>query len=186
MMTITFSAKDAIRQLNLITRKERDRVRQAVRTARRALAIEIKAQGDRQILSAGNFSRRWTDSFQVTERGERTDSHLIDIGFDNRIPFGLIHETGGEIRGKPTLWIPLPWTNLKGTSARNFVGGLFKVNRPGKNPLLFSIRDKQPKYVGVPFVSLQPRFHIRAMVERLVPARFAAAFERIWVRERGR
>lgn len=183
-ITMRFSTAEAVKSLNLVTRRERDRVRQAVRRTRRALAVEIKQRGDSQIRAAGNFGSDWTDAFEVRERGEATDTHVIEIGFNQNKPFGIIHETGGVIDGKPLLWIPLPWTHLRNVWASRFPGKLFRVNREGKNPLLFSVTDKQAKYVGVPFVTIKPRFHIRDMVFALVPPRFVQRFTQYWARER--
>lgn len=184
---VTFSTAGAIKDMALVTRLERDRVRQAVRRTRRSLAVDVKQQGDAQIRAAGNFGSDWTDAFIVTQRGERTDTQVLEFSFGGDRPYGAIFETGGTIHGKPLLWIPLPWTGLKDVWARNYPGRLFRVNNASRsgNPLLFDVSDKQAKYVGVRSVFLKPRFGLVDMINRIVPPKLAESFARIWGREGG-
>ena len=45
---------------------------------------------------------------------------------------------------------------------------MFRVERAGKPPLLFSRKDRKPKYAGLSEVQLRKRFHIKETIERVV------------------
>lgn len=142
------------------------RVRNGVRLAGRTASREILLRSALDIRSAGNFGSRWTDSLHadVTEGGGS-----IRIAVWSEIPYFSIHETGGIIHGRPLLWIPLSFAGVpKGLWARDYPGGLFRVDRiSGGAPLLLSITDKQPKYFGKESVTLPKRFHIREIIRQV-------------------
>lgn len=141
----------------------------AVIEAADAAARDIKSEGDKSILAGGNFTQRWTNAFYVDVTRKATNV-VIAWGFRRELWFATIHEFGGTIRAKTggLLWIPLPWTGIKERASvwAASHGGLFRVDRlKGGNPLLLSIRDKKPKYVGVESVTLRQRWHIRDRVK---------------------
>jgi hypothetical protein len=135
-------------------------VQSALRATARDMAKEIKSRGDEDITSAGNFGSRWTRGFKskvVVEDSDFTVKTTHDVSYFSVFEFGKV------IHGKPLLWIPLSFaTDAQGVLARNFPGGLFRVDRKrGGAPLLLSIRDGEPKYFGKRFVRIPQKFHIR-------------------------
>ncbi len=70
-------------------------------------ASDIKAQGRAAIRRAG-FTKRWENTFRAIEypRGE-VSANAAALIF-HTIPYAEIFESGGVIRGKPLLWLPLP------------------------------------------------------------------------------
>jgi hypothetical protein len=143
-------------------RKNFTRDGEVVLAAARAAATEaqslILTRGRRDISSAGNFGRRWTEGLTapITEGGGR-----IVINLSHAVPYFMVFQRGKVIRGKPLLWIPLSFaTDAQGRRARDFPGGLFRVNRAGKAPLLLSFRDKRPKYFGKTKVTIPKKFHV--------------------------
>lgn len=174
----------------------RDRIVRAIQLATGELMLNIKAKGDSDILGAGNFTRRWTDAFTVQAKppiAESSDKYLISIFFNSTIPFAHIHEFGGTIKAKGTLFGPaLLWIPLKGAVPRSKGTGpnaglmtaqefgasespLFRVNRKGKAPLLLDIKSRRPRYFGIASVTLPKRFHIRD-----ISAREAGKFQRLF------
>lgn len=145
---------------------ERSVTRQAarVRTAARAAAFDagelVQERVAEDIGSAGNFGPRWTRGLDasVTEGGGS-----IRIAFSHRVPYWSVFQYGKVIEGKPLLWIPLSFADdAQGVMARDFPGGLFRVNRKGsgKAPLLFSRASKEPKYFGKESVTIPKKFHV--------------------------
>jgi hypothetical protein len=147
----------------LVAKQYVRQVKSALGKAATETADEIEIRGRADIRSAGRFGRRWTDGFHAKVRlaGNR---YTIQV-FDD-VPYFNIFELGGTIRGKPMLWIPLSFaTDAIGIRARDYPGGLFRVDRKaGGAPLLLSIKDKQPKYFGKESVRMPKKFHIRRIV----------------------
>lgn len=134
-----------------------DRFEAAFKTALNMAASMIKQRADADIQNAG-FGDRWTSAFTTAVENMRI-SMTLDI------PYAGIFATGGTISGKPLLWLPLSGTDAEGVQAKDY-GGLFSVNRKsGGVPLLFSLADKQPKYFGVPSVTIPQKFHFREIEE---------------------
>jgi hypothetical protein len=138
--------------------------RQALVEARR----RILEAGRADIKKGGNFGLRWTNSLQgeITPREGKIINMILTIF--HIIPYARIFEYGGVIKGKPLLWIPLPWSRFKGR-ARDFPGRLFRVDREGKNPLLMQNKGgvAEAKYVGVKQVRQKRRFHLRPIIRRV-------------------
>ena len=66
----------------------------------------------------------------------------------------------------------------KGMTAQEYglrVSKLFRVNRKSGAPLLLDIKDRTPKYFGVPQVTIRPKFHIRE-ISAQVMGRFGREF----------
>jgi hypothetical protein len=111
--------------------------------------------------NAGNFGKI-SDSLSVT-----VDGNTITTEID--APGAMIFETGGTIHGSPLLWLPISGTDAEGVQASNYGDQLFSVNRKaGGVPLLFSIKDRAPKYFGVPSVTIPKKFHIGEIQERVM------------------
>lgn len=136
-----------------------DRMRKAMRITADETSEDIVALGRADMASAGRFGSRWMNGLHahVSEGGGH-----IRIAVTHDIPYWRVFEKGAVIHGKPLLWIPLSFaTDAHGVWARDFPGGLFRVNRKGdKAPLLLSKRDKKPKYFGKAFVTIPKKFHL--------------------------
>lgn len=117
-------------------------IAEAGTAAMREVANSIKLKG-RSNISAAGFSTKWQNAFRVDVYPKRGVSANAAALVYHRIPYADIFETGGTIRGKPTLWVPLPSTPKKigrrrMTPARfiNEVGPLFPIRGKGGKPLL--------------------------------------------------
>lgn len=103
---------------------------------------EMKRMGRSNIGAAG-FSSKWQNAWRVNvypKKGYALDGAAF--GF-HKIPYSLIFESGGSIRGKRgLLWLPLPTVPKVGrrrASARVLAQRgvkLFSLPRAGKSPLL--------------------------------------------------
>jgi hypothetical protein len=140
---------------------QRDRMNRSLFAAANDFAREFLAAGRQNIAKAGNFkSARWMQGLfaDVTRGGGNI---VISIG--HKVPYWIVFQEGRVIRGKPLLWIPLsfaPDAKLAGR-AKNFPGGLFRVDRKnGLAPLLFSRRDRRPKYFGKRSVRIPKKFRV--------------------------
>lgn len=129
----------------------------------------ILVAGREDITKGGNFGQRWQRSLQgeITPAGRTAN---LTLRIFHSIPYAYIFEYGGLIRGRPLLWIPLPWNTFKGR-ARDYPGRLFRVDRKGKkNPLLMASTgsgEAEAKYVGVKQVRQKRRFHLRPIIRRV-------------------
>ena len=110
----------------------------------REISDEVKTAGRADIAAAG-FGKRWQNAFRVDVYPKRGVSLNAAALVYHKIPYADIFETGGVIKGKPKLWIPLSSTPKKiGTqrmSAKLFqqkIGKLQYVKRPGGKPLLMA------------------------------------------------
>ncbi|AZO54901.1 hypothetical protein EJ077_16690 [Mesorhizobium sp. M8A.F.Ca.ET.057.01.1.1] len=110
--------------------------------AMKELADMVKREGRQNMASAG-FSNR----FQNTFRGQiyPTDRNSIDAAavLYSKVRYSNIFETGGDIGGKPLLWLALPSTPKRIGRQKmtpqlyvRQIGPLFTIERPGKAPLL--------------------------------------------------
>lgn len=119
-----------------------DLKRTAMATA--AKAASILQAGARADIAGAGFGRRWQGATKAKVYPESAISLTPTIHVYNAIPFSGIFETGGDILGKPMLWLPLPSAplTLKGAKLRpkNYfreVGQpLYSMNLPGKPPML--------------------------------------------------
>lgn len=177
---VQFNGRTIARRLD---KRMQGHIKEVARKYRYALEkaeAEIKKRGVADIKKAGNFGPRWIKSFttQITPRTGVVTQLVLNVF--HKIPYAGVHEFGAVIRGKPLLWIPLPWTRIKVRAkvwAARF-GGLFRVDRKRGNPLLLSIKSGEPKYVGVKSVRLRQRFHVRKIVREvadLIPRYYRSA-----------
>lgn len=145
----------------------------------RDMSVVLLRNGRARIASSGNFgSARWLQGFNVAafpQSGALTNAR-IQIWHD--VPYAHIHDKGGLIRGKPLLWIPLSHaTEAKGVYARDYPGGLFRVDRVVGRPLLLSIVDKKPKYFGIAQVTIPARWNLEETVIMPILDRFGTFYD---------
>lgn len=125
---------------------------------------EILSRGRQNIQSAGKFGARWTRAFHA-DISQVSEGVAISVFFQG-IPYWRVFEFGATIRGKPLLWIPLSFaTDAKKIRARDYPGGLFRVDRRSGAPLLLSRATREPKYFGKEQVRIPQKFHLRDIVK---------------------
>lgn len=133
--------------------------------ARRA-AEDIEREGRANIRAGGNFgSSRWQQGFRAKLSFVNSSQLVIRVTHDVR--YWRVFEEGRTIRGNPLLWIPLSFSqagSLK-VRAKDFPAPLFRVNRPGKAPLLMS--DAGPQYFGKESVRIPKKWRLRAIVKQV-------------------
>jgi hypothetical protein len=142
-------------------------------------------KGKEDMAGAGNFtSSRWQDGLHadVTQGGRN-----IKISVYHDVEYFGVFEFGATIYGKPLLWIPLTGLGAEGIMARDYPGGLFRVDRTGVSgagfkgqkrsvkgqftggflaPLLLSF-DGVPRYFGKESVTIPQKFHIRDICQEV-------------------
>jgi hypothetical protein len=137
----------------------------AIQAAARHVASDIETLGRANIRAGGDFgSTRWQKGFRA--RLSFTSRTNITIRITHDVPYWKVFEEGRVIKGRPLLWIPLSFSHagqLK-VRARDFPGKLFRVNRPGKAPLLLS--DDGPQYFGKAQVRIPRKWRLRDIVKR--------------------
>lgn len=126
------------------------------------IASMMKTEVTADIQSAGKFGSEYTDRLSVTVDGLKITTK-IDA------PGAALFEHGGTIHGKPLLWLPISGTDAEGIQAKDYGDKLFSVNRlTGGVPLLFSIKDRAPKYFGISSVNIPKKFHIAEIEARVM------------------
>lgn len=151
-----------------------ERMSKALEAAANMAASLIQERGRADIASAGEFQGDWIGGLKV--QAEKVGQKNMRISMTHSDPRVAIFEKGGVVKGKPLLWIPLSSTDAVGIRPRDY-GGLYSVNNPGqKHPLLFSIKDKQPKYFGIEQITQPKRFHL-AEIQKSVMANFRQLFD---------
>jgi hypothetical protein len=172
---------DAIgRRFNRAIRQQADRVKQALKGTAEDAKQEILKKGRADIASAGNFGSRWTDGLHVeVKQDDASGDATIDVSHD--VPYFLVHEKGALIRGKPLLAIPMSFApDAKGVLARNYPGGLFRVDRKaGGAPLLLSRRTGEVKYFLRQQVRIPKRFHLLEIIRDVAKRMREFYFSRI-------
>lgn len=151
-----------------------DRFAAALTAAANMARSMIEQQARVDIASSGKFGGEWISGLKVQLENEGLRNMRISMTHsDGR---AKIFEQGGTIKGKPLLWIPLSGTDAVGVKAGDY-GGLYSVNNPGqKRPLLFSIKDKQPKYFGIESVTIPKKWHL-AEIQKSVMGNFRQLFD---------
>lgn len=158
--------------LNDALRDAKRAVGRASQKTLRALAKQIEQEARADIARAG-FGPEWQRGLHATvypTRGAAIDSTVF---INHDIPYASIFETGGTIRGRPLLWIPLPKTpkviNGQPTTAALYaknIGPLTFVH--ARRPLLMATVDgkRVPVFVGVSAVTIPQKFHINQIAAR--------------------
>lgn len=168
MATVGLEGTDVKVHFNRVAARQARRVADSMRAAMNRAREDIHREWQVDVSQAGNFGQRWVDALTTPIEPRTGRTHRLVMTVRMGISYWRIHEYGGTIFGRPLLWIPLPWTGIK-IRAREYGRryGLFRVDRKsGGNPLLLSIRDRKPKYVGVESVTLRKRFHLRRIVRK--------------------
>jgi len=150
-------------KLKLRTKTFSDKQIRAVQRSATRVADVIETEGRANIAAGGNFSSdRWQQGFRAKisflSRGD------LNIRVTHAVSFWRVFEFGAKIFGRPLLWIPLPW-NTTGRRAKEYGKPLFRVNRPGKSPLLLD--DDGPQYFGKTSVTIPKKWHLRDTVKRV-------------------
>lgn len=159
-MSVTIVPASIKPQIDAQAEAIKQRIAKATAAATQKLADNILQKGRADMAGAGKFgSARWQQGLTAEVSGE---DNLRTITISHNISYFWVHQEGAIIHGKPLLWIPLSFADIPpGTSARDFPGRLFRVDRKaGGAPLLLSVDDKQPKYHGQTSVRLPKRFHV--------------------------
>ena len=157
-----------------LLRTKADQIQGAAVQAMEEVRDEILQKGRENISGAGNFGARWTDGLkgEVTEAGPGE----VDLTITHDVPYFMVFQRGARISGKPLLAIPLSFAGVpKGLYARNFPGGLFRVDRRSGRPLLLSRADRQPKYFLIDSVTIPKKFQVLeiiAQVSRTLRSKF--------------
>lgn len=148
------------------TSRNRERVLSSLRGTAQEVSTTFLARARADIAGAGRFGPRWITGLHadVTEGGGS-----IRINAHHDVPYFMVHQRGALIRGKPLLAIPLSFAkDAQGVMARDFPGGLFRVDRRSGAPLLLSFRDKKPKYFLRESVRVPKRFHVVEILRDVV------------------
>lgn len=118
------------------------------------------------IRQAGKFGTRWTEGL-TGEIVLKKDA--VTTEYRHAVPYFSVFQFGKIIHGKPLLWIPLSFArDAQGIRARDFPGGLFRVDRKsGKAPLLFSRNSAEPKYFGIDKVRIPKKFRVLEIIREV-------------------
>lgn len=158
-LRIKIEGKSAGRMLVHGLKIAQDRIGKTIEATIKEARNEFLKRGRQDIRAAGKFGKRWTDGLRADVDITPTASTITIF---HTVPYYRVFEFGAIIRGRPLLWIPLSFAKVpKGTRARDYPGGLFRVDRSGKAPLLLSRRDKKPKFFGKSQVRIPRKFHLR-------------------------
>lgn len=158
------------------------RITRTVATTASEASGEVLRRGRADIASAGRFGRRWHVGLHADVRQEQVGT---SISVFHDVQYFSVFETGKTIRGKPLLWIPLSFArDAQGVLARNYPGGLFRVDRTGKASLLLSRSTKEPKYFAKESVVIPKKFHIRE-IARDVANKLRAIYSKHFQKEVG-
>ena len=156
-LRVTFRDRQVGRRYRVTMEQHARRFRRAELLAAQDARDEMLRLGRANIASAGRFGRRWTEGLRGDVR--RRGDVIIEMYHD--VPYFPVFQFGRIIRGRPLLWIPLSHaTDAHGLRARDYPGGLFRVDREGKAPLLLSLKDREPKYFGKERVTIPKKFQV--------------------------
>lgn len=134
--------------------------------------VDEAVSGARANIAAAGFGSRWQKGMQGVVFPKKGDS-LRPVGLIfNKLNFAGIFETGGAIKGKPLLWLPIEATVGKRMTPKKFIaqgGKLRSVKNAKGRPLLVAknISGKSvPVFFGISTVSLRKRFNIVPIIRR--------------------
>lgn len=124
----------------------------------------IETEGRANIAAGGNFSSaRWQQGFRATLQFVNRNDLIIRV--THAVSYWRVFEFGAKILGKPLLWIPFSFGNANGRRAKDYGKPLFRVNRPGRAPLLMS--EDGPQYFGKESVTIPKKWDLRGTVRRV-------------------
>lgn len=160
-LIVRFDGKQAGPKFKRAVGENRSLFARAITGAARDVSALIIKNGRANMRAAGDFdSKRWQDGLHadvIPKHGAITNPRITVF---HDVPYFMIFETGGVIKGRPLLWIPLSYTGIK-KRARDYGGGLFRVDRKRDGlPLLLSSADGQAKYFGKKQVRIPKKFTI--------------------------
>jgi hypothetical protein len=136
----------------------------ALQSTGRKVQELIETEGRANIAEGGNFSSaRWQQGFRATLQFVARNDLVIKV--THAVSYWRVFEFGAKILGRPLLWIPLSFGNANGRRARDYGKPLFRVNRPGKAPLLLD--DNGPQYFGRESVTIPKKWDLRGTVRRI-------------------
>jgi hypothetical protein len=147
-------------------RRHKTRATAALQAAARRAAEQIEIEGRANIRAGGNFgSARWQEGFHARLSFQSKTDMVIRVTHDVR--YWVVFEEGRTIHGRPLLWIPLSFGQAfhDNIRARDYPKPLFRVNRPGRAPLLLD--DQGPQYFGKESVRIPRKWHLRDIVKRI-------------------
>ena len=165
-LQFSFADQDVGAPFTAATQEDIGRVKAAMENTARWAADQILTRGRANIAGAGKFGARWTEGLHADVDVEGDE---IRVGVSHDIPYFMIYEVGGIIKGAPLLWVATSWApdaqNLG--SVRNYPGTLVKVAQriSGGPPLLINPLDKQVKFVGLESIRIPKKFAIVEIVQ---------------------
>jgi hypothetical protein len=115
----------------------------------RDMAASLKQRGRANIAQTG-MSKKWQNAFRVDAYPKRRISADAAALVYHKIKYADIFETGGDVRGKPRLWVPLSGMPKKigrnRFTIKNFkrIGDLVPLNTSGP-PLLGAAMTVSPR-----------------------------------------
>jgi len=173
-MGVKLNGKEAGDKVMQRAKKYQAAIVQSVEKAAKEVQTRIKNDGDKNIKAGGKFGARWTNAWQVTSTAKGVDA---EIRARHAIWYAGVFEYGAVIHGKPMLWIPLSYTNVK-VRARDYPGGLFRVKRKRDGlELLLSRSSKKPIYFGKRRVRIPKKWSLRRITSENA-MRFKAIYRR--------
>lgn len=140
-----------------------DRFDTAIIAAANMTAAMMQEQGRQDIASSGRFGSRWQEALNVTVEGDGAKNMRIVMSHD--MPGAQIFETGGQIQGKPLLWIGLSGTSAEGIPASEYQGNLVSAAHSSR-PLLLDANTREPRYFGISSVMIPKKFHLHDVALR--------------------
>lgn len=147
--------------------------------ATREAAVLIRQRGQGDIQRAGLFGARWTEGLQVVADPATGNAINNTITITHSVVGAETFEFGGVHVGRPLMWVPLSFANVKkGQRAKNFPGGLFRVTSKNGKPLLLSKLDKKPKFVGLSRVKIPQKFHLRDIAQNTMANDFPQLYQK--------
>lgn len=147
-------------QLSRAMTDDRQEIAKAVHGAALDMARDIRTKGAADIQKAGNFGPRWTEGLITDVEPKGAVALTAHIFVSHVVPYFDVFQTGATIRGN--MWVPFSYTGIK-IRARDYArafGGLFYVKSRAGLPMLFSMKDRKPKYFGINSATHTKRFHI--------------------------
>lgn len=164
-LRIHIDGRQAGQRLEHGLKRAQERIGRTIDATMKEASGNILKQGRANIASAGQFGRRWREGLHADIRRDGTDTGIFVY---HDVPYFSVFEFGKTIKGKPLLWIPLSFArDAQKVRARDYSGGLFRVDRQGKAPLLLSITTREPKYFGKEQVKIPRKFYIRDIARRV-------------------